>query len=267
MDVSVEKKLHDLWKLQQIDTRIDNVRALLGELPMEVADLEDEIVGLNTRVNHIQSEISGIEDEISARRNSIKDFNRQIEKYDEQLNNIKNSREYEAIEKEKEIAGLEILQAEKKIRDLSKTLDIKKEMLDKATADLESRQKDLDFKKSELTEIEKENEEEIRKINEERVKAEEYLDARLKRAYNRIRENMRNGIAVAPILRGSCGGCFSKIPPQRQSDIRAHFRIIDCEHCGRILVDQTVTGLEAMPEVKEEKVSRRKIKLTAKAEG
>lgn len=267
MDVSVEKKLHDLWTLQQIDSRLDALRALLGELPMEVADLEDEIVGLNTRVAHIQEEISGIDAEISAKRNSIKDFNRQIEKYDEQLNNIKNSREFEAIEKEKEIAGLEILQAEKKIRELGKLLDIKKELLDKTQADLDSRRKDLDFKKGELNEIEKENEEEIKKINEERAKAEKSLDNRLKRAYGRIRENMRNGIAVAPILRGSCGGCFSKIPPQRHSDIRAHFRIIDCEHCGRILVDQSVTGMEAMPEVKEEKVTRRKVRLTAKAEG
>lgn len=266
MDISVEKKLTDLWKLQQIDSRLNGVRSLLGELPMEVADLEDEIVGLETRVKHIEEEITSVEGEISDKRNSIKDFNRNIEKYDDQLNNIKNSREFDAIEKEKEIAGLEILQAEKKIRELGKMLDIKKEVLDKTTLDLDSRKKDLDFKQSELSEIEKENEEEIAKINVERAKAEVSLDARLKRAYNRIRENMRNGIAVAPILRGSCGGCFSKIPPQRHSDIRAHFRIIDCEHCGRILVDQTITGLEGMPEVKEEKATRRKIRLTAKAE-
>jgi predicted nucleic acid-binding Zn-ribbon protein len=266
MDISVEKKLTDLWKLQQIDSRLNGVRSLLGELPIEVADLEDEIVGLETRVKHIEEEITSVEGEISDKRNSIKDFNRNIEKYDDQLNNIKNSREFDAIEKEKEIAGLEILQAEKKIRELGKLLDIKKEVLDKTTVDLDSRKKDLDFKQSELSEIEKENEEEIAKINVEREKAEVSLDARYKRAYNRIRENMRNGIAVAPILRGSCGGCFSKIPPQRHSDIRAHFRIIDCEHCGRVLVDQTITGLEGMPEVKEEKTTRRKIRLTAKAE-
>ncbi|MEY4002092.1 MAG: hypothetical protein RIT07_134 [Bacteroidota bacterium] len=266
MDISVEKKLTDLWTLQKIDSRLDGLRSLLGELPMEVADLEDSIVGLQTRVSHVQEEIAQVEGEISDKRNSIKDFNRNIEKYDEQLNNIKNSREFEAIEKEKEIAGLEILQAEKKIRELGKLLDIKKELLDKTTEDLDSRKKDLEFKQSELSEIEKENQEEIEKIHAERVKAESSLDDRYKRAYNRIRENMRNGIAVAPILRGSCGGCFSKIPPQRHSDIRAHFRIIDCEHCGRILVDQTVTGLESAIEVKEEKATRRKIRLTAKAE-
>jgi predicted nucleic acid-binding Zn-ribbon protein len=266
MDISVEKKLTDLWTLQKIDSRLDGLRSLLGELPMEVADLEDSIVGLQTRVSHVQEEIAQVEGEISDKRNSIKDFNRNIEKYDEQLNNIKNSREFEAIEKEKEIAGLEILQAEKKIRELGRLLDIKKELLDKTTEDLDNRKKDLEFKQSELSEIEKENQEEIEKIHTERVKAESSLDDRYKRAYNRIRENMRNGIAVAPILRGSCGGCFSKIPPQRHSDIRAHFRIIDCEHCGRILVDQTVTGLESVAEVKEEKATRRKIRLTAKAE-
>jgi hypothetical protein len=266
MDISVEKKLTDLWTLQKIDSRLDGLRSMLGELPMEVADLEDSIVGLETRVSHVQEEIAQVEGEISDKRNSIKDFNRNIEKYDEQLNNIKNSREFEAIEKEKEIAGLEILQAEKKIRELGRLLDIKKELLDKTTEDLDNRKKDLEFKQSELSEIEKENQEEIEKIHAERVKAESSLDERYKRAYNRIRENMRNGIAVAPILRGSCGGCFSKIPPQRHSDIRAHFRIIDCEHCGRILVDQTITGLESVAEVKEEKATRRKIRLTAKAE-
>jgi predicted nucleic acid-binding Zn-ribbon protein len=266
MDISVEKKLTDLWTLQKIDSRLNGLRSMLGELPMEVADLEDSIVGLETRVSHVQEEIAQVEGEISDKRNSIKDFNRNIEKYDEQLNNIKNSREFEAIEKEKEIAGLEILQAEKKIRELGRLLDIKKELLDKTTEDLNNRKKDLEFKQSELSEIEKENQEEIEKIHAERLKAESSLDERYKRAYNRIRENMRNGIAVAPILRGSCGGCFSKIPPQRHSDIRAHFRIIDCEHCGRILVDQTITGLESVAEVKEEKATRRKIRLTAKAE-
>ncbi len=266
MEISIQKKLTDLWKLQEIDTRLDKLRSLLGELPMEVADLEDSIVGLETRVKHVEEEIAGVEAEISDKGNSIKDFNRNIEKYDEQLNNIKNSREFEAIEKEKEIAGLEILQAEKKIRELGKLLDIKKELLDKTSEDLENRRKDLEFKQSELSEIEKENEDEIKKHFADREKAEASLDERLKRAYNRIRENMRNGIAVAPILRGSCGGCFSKIPPQRHSDIRAHIRIIDCEHCGRLLVDQSITGLESFTEVKEEKTTRRKIRLTAKAE-
>ncbi|MBL7811612.1 MAG: hypothetical protein JNL57_05270 [Bacteroidetes bacterium] len=266
MDATVEKKLQDLWKLQQIDSKITNLHALMGELPMEVADLEDEIVGMETRVQHINEELEVLETEINARKNSIKEFQRNIEKYDEQLNNIKNSREYEAITKEKEIAGLEIMGAEKKIRETGKIAEAKKEILDKTKEDLESRRKDLEYKKSELTEIVKENEEELNKLQAESDKAAASLDSRLARAYGRIRTNMRNGVAVAPIVRGSCGGCFSKIPPQRQSDIRAHFRIIDCEHCGRILVDQSITGIEAQVEVKEEKTTRRKMRLTAKAE-
>jgi len=262
MDVTIDKKLKDLWKLQQIDSRIDALRAVLGELPMEVADLEDEIAGLHTRVQHITDEIESFNHEITAKKNSIKDFQRAIEKYDEQLNNIKNSREYDAINKEKEIAGLEILSAEKKIRDFGKQIELKQEMLDKTQGNLDSKMKDLDFKKSELLEIEKENAEEIEKIKVERETAATKLDARLARAYGRIRTNMRNGIAVAPIIRSSCGGCFSKIPPQRHSDIRAHYRIIDCENCGRILVDQAITGIAAFDEEKQEKTTRRKMRLT-----
>lgn len=263
MDVTIDKKLKDLWKLQQIDSRIDALRAVLGELPMEVADLEDEIAGLQTRVQHINEEIESFNHEIAAKKNSIKDFQRAIEKYDEQLNNIKNSREYDAINKEKEIAGLEILSAEKKIRDFGKQIEIKQEMLEKAQGNFDSKMKDLDFKKSELLEIEKENAEEIEKIKVEREAAATKLDTRLGRAYHRIRTNMRNGIAVAPIIRSSCGGCFSKIPPQRHSDIRAHYRIIDCENCGRILVDQAITGIAAFDEEKQEKTTRRKMRLTA----
>lgn len=264
MDVSVTKKLQDLWALQQIDTKLDNVRLLMGELPMEVADLEDEITGLNTRIENISQEIKQLESEISAKKTGIKDFNKNIEKYDDQLNNIKNSREYDAIMKEKEIAGLEILQAEKRMKEMGKAVEMKKEMLAKAEEDLSSKQKDLDFKKEELREIEKENEEEISKFAKDREKALSAIEARLARAYTRIRGNMRNGIAVAPIIRNSCGGCFSKIPPQRHSDIRAHYRIIDCENCGRILVDASVTGIEAKAEVKEEKTTRRRLKIGGK---
>ncbi len=266
MDVSIEKKLQDLWRLQQIDSKLDNIRALMGELPMEVSDLEDSIVGIETRVDHIKEEISELEVEITNKRTAVKDFNKNIEKYDDQLGNIKNSREYDAITKEKEIAGLEILGAEKKMREFGKMLESKQEVLAKTQEDLDSRKKDLDYKRNELTEIEKENEEEITRITKESEKAMSSLEPRLARAYSRIRSNMRNSVSVAPIIRGACGGCFSKIPPQRHSDIRAHFRIIDCEHCGRILVDQTVTGIEGQLESKEPKTTRRKMRLTTKDE-
>ncbi len=187
-----------------------------------------------------------------------------IEKYDDQLNNIKNSREYDAINKEKEIAGLEIMSAEKRMREYGKQIELKEETLTNTQNALDSRNKDLEFKKAELTEIEKENAEEIDKIMLERNTADGKIDPRLHRAYHRIRGNVRNGIAVASIMRGSCGGCFSKIPPQRHSDIRAHYRIIDCESCGRILVDQTITGIAAVDEEKVEKTTRRKMRLTTK---
>ena len=264
MDVTIDKKLKDLWKLQQIDSRLDNLRAVLGELPMEVSDLEDDIAGFETRVSHISAEIDELNHEISGKKNSIKDFQRLIEKYDEQLNNIKNSREYNAIIKEKEIAGLEILSAEKRIREFERQIELKQEVLVNTQNAVSTRQDDLAFKKSELVEIEKENAEEIEKILLDRSGSETKLEPRLHRAYHRIRGNVRNGIAVASIMRGSCGGCFSKIPPQRYSDIRAHYRIIDCENCGRILVDKSVTGIAAVDEGKLEKTTRRKVRLTTK---
>ena len=252
MDVTVEKKLQDLWKLQQIDNKLDNLKAVLGELPMEVSDLEDDIAGFETRVNHIQEEITSLDTEVANKKLAIKDFQRLIDKYEDQLNNIKNSREFEAIDKEKEIAGLEILSAEKKIRDYVKQIESRNEVLTTTKASLDSRKADLEFKKAE----------EIQKLNKDRENAAKKIDERYFRAYHRIRENMKNGVAVAPIVRGSCGGCFSKIPPQRHSDIRAHYKIIDCEHCGRIMVDQHVSGIAAFAEAKEEKPTRRKMRLT-----
>ncbi len=148
MDVTIDKKLKDLWKLQQIDSRLDNLRAVLGELPMEVADLEDDIAGLQTRVSHISTEIGELNQEISNKRNAIKDFERLIEKYDDQLNNIKNSREYDAINKEKEIAGLEIMSAEKRMREYGKQIELKEETLTNTQNALDSRNKDLEFKKA-----------------------------------------------------------------------------------------------------------------------
>ena len=262
MDVSIEKKLHDLWKLQQIDSKSDAIRAIGGELPMEVADLEDDIAGLETRIQHFDEEIEELNAQIAGKKNAIKDFQALIAKYDEQMNNIKNSREYEAIDKEKEIAGLEILSAEKKIKDFSKIIEAKNELLEQTREQLNSRKSDLDFKKAELVEIEKENEKEMAKLLKDRESALKKLDDRYARAYTRVRENMKNGIAVAPIVRSSCGGCFAKVPPQRHSDIRTHIKIIVCEHCGRILVDETISGIAAAV-VEEKKSTRRKMKLTA----
>jgi predicted nucleic acid-binding Zn-ribbon protein len=267
MDLTVEKKLRNLYELQAVDTALDNLKAMMGELPMEVADLEDEIIGLETRLTNIEGEIGQIQDGINAYRTRIKECNQQIDKYKEQLNQVKNNREYDALNKEIEILGLEILQAEKSIKMQQEKLDTQKEILRVTGETLENRRKDLEFKRVELKTIEKENEEEMTRLGGDREKAEKDVDPRLLKAYNRIRKNVINGIAVASILRGSCGGCFARIPPQRQSDIRAHFKIIDCEHCGRILVDVTISGQETIVEVKEEKpATRKRLKLGAKAE-
>ena len=264
MDVSVTSKLKELWAVQSIDTKINEINILLGDLPMEVADLEDEIAGLQTRFDNINSDIEQCNSDISTKKNSIQDFQKLIEKYESQLENIKNNREFEALEKEKEIAGLEIMAAEKAIRDTTKQKEMKQELIDATQEKLDVKGKDLKFKKNELVEIEKESAEEKIKLEKDRDKALTKVEERLARAYTRIRESMVNGVAVAPIVRGACGGCFSNIPPQRKSDVRAHFQIIDCESCGRILVDKTITGLEEEEAPKPVKKTRRKLKLTTK---
>ncbi len=264
MDVSVTVKLKDLWAVQSIDSKINEIEILLGDLPVEVADLEDEIAGLSTRKENIENEISSLNDGITGKKAAIADFNKLIAKYEDQLTDIKNNREYEALEKEKEIAGLEILSAEKAIRDFTKQLEMKQEMLTATQERIDTKGKDLEFKKNELIAIEKESAEEKIALEATRDKALSKLDDRLARAYTRIRNNMINSIAVAPIVRGACGGCFANIPPQRKSDVRAHFKIVDCENCGRILIDNSVTGIDEEEVVEVEKKTRRKLKLSSK---
>jgi predicted nucleic acid-binding Zn-ribbon protein len=257
VDISIEKKLKALWELQEIDSKIDQLNLLKGELPMEVDDLEDEIAGLETRLENMQTEIKNYEGEIAGYKAKIKQFEELEKKYKAQLNAVKNNREFEALNKELEIAGLEILAAEKRIKETHFHIDSKKVGLDAVKEDIASRRKDLDFKKKELKTIVGDTEVEEKELGKERVGLEKQVTDRLIKAYNRIRKNVKNGIAVAPIMRGSCGGCFSKIPPQRQSDIKQHFKIIDCEHCGRILVDNAVTGIVSEIVVEEEKPKRR----------
>lgn len=257
VDISIEKKLKALWELQEIDSKIDQLNLLKGELPMEVDDLEDEIAGLQTRLENMQLEIKGYDAEIAGYKTKIKQFEELQKKYKTQLDSVKNNREFEALNKELEIAGLEILAAEKRIKETHFHIDSKKEGLENVKEDINSRNKDLDFKKKELKTIVNDTDAEEKSLSKERVGIEKLVEERLIKAYNRIRKNVKNGIAVAPIMRGSCGGCFSKIPPQRQSDIKQHFKIIDCEHCGRILVDNAVTGIVSEIIVEEEKPKRR----------
>ena len=238
MELSVEEKLKALFELQTLHTQIDKIRQTRGELPMEVADLEDEVAGLETRIQKIKAELDELEDSIVTRKNMIKDALAATKKYDVQLADVKNNREYDAISKEIEIQGLEIQVSEKKIKEHSFEIQNKTEVYEKALANITERKKDLEIKKSELDTITAETQKEEASIISKADVAEKHIEERLLIAYNRLRNNAKNGLAVVTIQRDSCSGCFNQIPPQRQLDIRQRKRIIVCEHCGRILVDE-----------------------------
>ncbi len=238
MEQTVEQKLKALYELQTIHTKIDKIRQVRGELPMEVADLEDDVAGLETRIQKIKAELDDLEDDIVTRKNLIKEAQNNIKKYETQLNEVKNNREYDAISKEIEIQGLDIQVSEKKIREFGFEIATKTQVYEKALADLDARKSDLDAKKDELGTITAETEKDETELNTQAEKAAVNIEDRLLVAYNRLRQNAKNGLAVVTIQRDSCSGCFNQIPPQRQSDIRQRKKIIVCEHCGRILVDE-----------------------------
>jgi uncharacterized protein len=244
MEQTVEQKLKALYELQTIHTKIDKIRQVRGELPMEVADLEDDVAGLETRIQKIKAELDDLEDDIVTRKNLIKEALANTKKYEAQLNEVKNNREYDAISKEIEIQGLDIQVSEKKIKEFGFEIANKTQVYEKALADLEARKSDLEAKKAELGTITAETEKEESELNVLADKAVKGADERLLVAYNRLRQNAKNGLAVVTIQRDSCSGCFNQIPPQRQSDIRQRKKIIVCEHCGRILVDEQM-ALEA----------------------
>ena len=238
MEQTVEQKLKALYELQTIHSQIDKIRQIRGELPMEVADLEDDVAGLETRIQKIKYELDDLEDEIVTRKNVIKEAQANIKKYEVQLNEVKNNREYEAISKEIEIQGLDIQVSEKKIREFGFEITSKNQVYEKALADLEDRKNDLEAKKAELGTITSETQKEEEELLAQVDKAKVNIEDRLLFAYDRLRKNAKNGLAVVTIRRDSCSGCFNQIPPQRQSDIRQRKKIIVCEHCGRILVDE-----------------------------
>lgn len=235
-EISVAEKLDALYELQKIDSEIDRIRTIRGELPLEVQDLEDELEGLETRINKIQEEIKELETEVVERKNATKDAETAIAKYKEQQNNVRNNREYESLSKEIEFQELEIKLHDKKSKEAKLKVASKKELLDEAKERFDFRQSDLKTKKAELDEIvgetQKDEEELVKKSDDAKKK----IDERLVSAYNRLRNNAKNGLAVVPVDRDSCGGCFNKIPPQRQLDISAKKKVLVCEHCGRILV-------------------------------
>ncbi|MET4081181.1 putative nucleic acid-binding Zn-ribbon protein [Pedobacter sp. UYP30] len=241
MEQTVEQKLKALYELQNIHTKIDKIRQVRGELPMEVADLEDDVHGLETRIQKIKGELDDLDDSIVMRKNAIKDSQAAIKRYDTQLKEVKNNREYDALTKEIEIQGLDIQVAEKKIKEFGFDIASKNEGYEAAEAQLESRKKDLEIKKGELELITSETEKEESGLQKKAEKAEKGIEERLLIAYNRLRRNSINGLAVVTIDRDACSGCFNQIPPQRQLDIRQRKKVIVCEHCGRILVDEALT--------------------------
>jgi len=241
-EISIEKKLVALYSLQQIDSQIDRIRIVRGELPLEVEDLEDEIAGLETRIdNHIQ-DVQSIEKQLYDRQIAIKDCQTLIKRYEEQQNNVRNNREYDALTKEIEFQSLEIQLAEKRIREFNAQLVMRKEEIEDAQRVLAERRSDLDVKRNELTDIVAETELEEKTLIQKSEAQQNLIEERLLTAYKRIRKNARNGLAVVTVERDACGGCFNAIPPQRQLDIRLHKKIIVCEYCGRILVDKELAN-------------------------
>ena len=235
-DVTISDKLEMLLKLQQVDTEIDRIRTIRGELPLEVQDLEDEVLGLTTRIAKINDEINEIETDISDRKQGSKDSETAITKYKEQQNNVRNNREFESLAKEVEFQELEIKLNEKKAKESKFKIEGKKEILKDATDRLTIKQEDLDTKTSELDAIISETKIDEDSLLKASLDAKKNIESRLVSAYTRLRENAKNGLAVVQVVRGSCGGCFNKIPPQRQLDIVTKKKIIVCEYCGRILV-------------------------------
>ena len=239
-EVTIEKKLIALYSLQQIDSQIDKIRIIRGELPLEVQDLEDEIAGLETRIDNYIQETVALDRSVSDKKNAIRDSQALIKKYEDQQQNVRNNREYDSLTKEIEYQNLEIQLSEKRIKEFQATLDLKQEEIENYQKQLQDRKNDIDIKRNELEDIIAETEKEEQELIKNSEENRKYIEERLLTAYTRIRKNARNGLAVVQIERDACGGCFNKIPPQRQLDIRMHKKIIVCEYCGRILVDHSI---------------------------
>ena len=227
-----------LYELQKIDSQIDEINKIKGELPLEVQDLEDELAGLNTRVENINAEIEELNSLTRQRKREVDQAKIMIANYKEQQNNVRNNREFDSLTKEIEYQELEIELAEKRLKEYSASIKAKKAIIEQTNADLEERNIDYKAKKEELDSIESETAQQVAELTAKAEKAKEPIDERLLVAYNRIRKNVHNGLAVVTVTRDACGGCFNRIPPQRQVDIRQGKKLIVCEYCGRILVSE-----------------------------
>jgi predicted nucleic acid-binding Zn-ribbon protein len=239
-EIPVEDRLRALYSLQLVDSEIDKIKTLRGELPLEVQDLEDDIAGLETRLGNLKDEVVALEKNIQKKHNEITDAEGLIKKYEEQQKNVRNNREFDSLSKEIEYQNLEIELYNKKIKEYSVQVDEKKVLIKESEGILDERKSDLETKKSELDEIISDTQKEEEGLYKKLEKTQNLIEERLLTAYKRIRSNARNGLAVVPVQRDACGGCFNQIPPQRQLDIKSRKKIIVCEYCGRILVDDEI---------------------------
>lgn len=239
-EIPVEDRLRALYSLQLVDSEIDKIKTLRGELPLEVQDLEDDIAGLETRLGNLREEVAILDKSVQKKHNEISDSEALIKKYEEQQKNVRNNREFDSLSKEIEYQNLEIELFNKKIKEFNVQIEEKKLVIGESEETLSERRSDLENKKSELDEIISDTQKEEEGLYKKLDKVQSIIEDRLLTAYKRIRSNARNGLAVVPVQRDACGGCFNQIPPQRQLDIKSRKKIIVCEYCGRILVDDEI---------------------------
>jgi hypothetical protein len=265
-EMPVEERLKTLYQLQTTLSGIDEKRALRGELPLEVQDLEDEIEGLSTRIEKIQNEINEYEQAVTMKKGEIETAKASVERYKSQLNDVKNNREYDTLSKEIEFQSLEIELCNKKIKEATFKIEEKKVELAQNQEVIDDRRQALDLKKSELDEIMEETRAEEEKLKAKVKDLEAKIEPRLLTSFKRIRKNARNGLGIVYVQRDACGGCFNKIPPQRQLDIKMHKKVIVCEYCGRILIDPELAGvkIEKVLGSEEKKTRKRAIRKTVK---
>ena len=263
-DLTVEEKLKTLFQLQTTLSAIDEKRALRGELPLEVQDLEDDIAGLSTRMEKIRTEIEEFQSAISRKKGEIQQAQATVERYQRQLDEVKNNREYDTLTKEIEFQTLEIELCDKKIREALIKVDERNRDLENAAEVMNDRQAALDEKKGELDEIMQETREEEDKLKAKAKDLETKIEARLLNSFKRIRKNARNGLGIVYVQRDACGGCFNKIPPQRQLDIKMHKKIVVCEYCGRIMIDPELAGVKIENKTDEKPKRKRAIRRTKK---
>ncbi len=240
IEKSVEEKLRDLFNLQRIDSQIDEIQILKGELPMEVSDLEDEMIGLQTRVNRLESQLQELRQDVARHQNAVKEAEALILRYEQQMDNVKNNREFDALTKEIEMQRLEIQLSQKRMTQGSRDILAKEETLVSARERMNTKAGELEAKRVELQQIIEKTEKEENELRARSEKARELIEDRLLRAYDKTRSTYRNGLAVVSVERNACGGCFNTIPPQEQLEIAQRKKILACEHCGRVLVDDMI---------------------------